>query len=141
MIRWRRLLDHWQLKLLSVAFAVGLWLFVVSEDKVETVFAAPIELREIPMGLEIARMETETVEVRVRGLRSIVSRVRDRDLRVPLDLKGVQPGETVLRVVPEKIGVPRGVEVLRVTPSRIRVVLRPVGSAGPGPPDAAGPGA
>lgn len=129
MTRWRALLDHWQLKLLSVLFAVALWLFVVSEDKVETVFAAPLELREVPPGLEIARVETDTVEVRVRGLRSIVSRVRDRDLRVTVDLEGASPGETVVRLLPEQIRVPRGVEVLRVTPSRVRVVLKPVGSA------------
>ncbi|MBI2460656.1 MAG: hypothetical protein HYV61_03935 [Candidatus Rokubacteria bacterium] len=126
MIRWRRLIDHWQLKLLSVAFAVGLWLFVVSEDKVETVFAAPIELREIPMGLEIARMETETVETSV---------MKTGRLLVVDD--GPQAGgftaELVARVC-ESID-------LGATPSRIRVVLRPVGSAGPGPPDAAGPGA
>lgn len=137
MIRWRGLLDHWQLKLLSVLFAVALWLFVVSEDKVETVFAAPIEFREIPPGLEIAGMDAETVEVRVRGLRSIVSRVRDRDLRVRVDLEGAREGETVLRLLPEQIDVPRGVEVLRITPSRLRVVLKPVNAR---PPDAPGSG-
>jgi len=129
MIPWRRLLDHWQLKVLSVVFAVALWLFVVSEDKVETVFAASIEFREIPSGLEVARMDAETVEVRVRGLRSLISRVRERDLRVTVDLEGAHPGETVLRLLPEQIRVPRGVEVLRLTPSRLRVVLKPVGSA------------
>lgn len=133
MIRWRRLLDHWQLKLLSVAFAVALWLFVVSEDKTETIFATPIELREVPPGLEITRMEPESVEVRVRGLRSILARVREHDLRVSVDLEGASEGETVVRLLPEQIRVPRGVEVMRLTPSRLRIVLQPAGSAGEPP--------
>lgn len=125
---WRhRLLENWQLKALSVVFAIALWLFVVSEDKAETVFAVPIEFQNIPQGLEVAAMEPESVEVRVRGLRGILSQVREGDLRVPVSLKGTQPGETIVRLVPDQIRLPRGIEALRVTPSRLRVRLKRVG--------------
>lgn len=125
---WRhRLLENWQLKALSVVFAIALWLFVVSEDRAETVFTVPIEFQNIPQGLEITAMEPESVEIRVRGLRGILFQVREGDLRVPVSLKGTQPGETIVRLGLDQIQLPRGIEALRITPSRLRVRLKRVG--------------
>lgn len=118
-----RILDHWQLKLISLGFAVALWLFVVGEDKAERVFTAQVEFRNIPAGLELVGDVPDFVEVRVLGLRSRLNRVVDRDILAVLDLKYVKHGESTLRLVPEIVQVPRGLQVLRVNPSRVRVTL------------------
>lgn len=118
------LTDHWQLKLLSLGFALLLWLFVVSEEKVETVMSVPLEFSQIPQGLEIVG-DSDAVDVRIQGLRGVLSRVGNRDLRVTVNLREAGAGETMVRLTPEQVRAPQGVQILRVTPSRLRIQLQP----------------
>ena len=63
MTLWSRLAAQWELKLLSVAFAVLLWIFVSSGDKLEAVFAVPLDLTDRPPGLEVTSLGVEVVVV------------------------------------------------------------------------------
>ena len=121
---------HWQLKLLSLGFAIFLWIFVASEEKAETVVSVPIEFGRIPPGLEIVSSDNDSVDVRVHGLRSVLNRLDGRGLRVTVDLREARPGETTVRLLPEQVQAPRGIQVLRVTPSRVRLQLRPSPATG-----------
>jgi hypothetical protein len=117
------LLQHWQLKLLSVVFAVLLWAFVVSEDRHEVVLAVPLDLIDRPAGLEVVSMGVEAVVVRLEGLRGVVSRLRDDDLRAEVSLRDARPGRFVARLAPDNVRVPRGVRVVQVTPSQVNATL------------------
>lgn len=123
---WSLLVEHWQLKLLSVVFAVALWVFVASEDKSGAVYTVPVELTERPAGVEVTSVGAETVVVHVEGLRSVLTRLREEDLRAEVSLRGAQPGKFVARILPKNVTVPRGVKVVRVTPSQVRATLEAV---------------
>src|SRR3972149_12180694 len=84
---------HWQLKLLSLGFAIFLWIFVASEEKAETVVSVPIEFGRVPPGLEIVSSDNDSVDVRVHGLRSVLNRLDGRGLRATVDLREARPGE------------------------------------------------
>ncbi len=127
-----RLLSHWQLKLLSLAFAVVLWIFVAAEDKGEAVYTVPIDLVGMPSGLEVAALGAETVEVRLQGYRHVLDRIDERDLRVRVSLRGARPGDVLLRPRPDDVTVPQGVKVVRITPAQIRATLELVGGAAGG---------
>ena len=120
-----RLLEHWQLKLLSLVFAVALWAFVASEDKGEAVYTVPIDVTGVPAGLEVTALGVETVDVRVQGLRHVLARLQERDLRAEVSLRSARPGDVVVRIRPDDVVVPRGVQVVRVTPSRVRATVEP----------------
>jgi YbbR domain-containing protein len=120
-----RLREHWQLKLLSVVFAVALWVFVASEDKGEAVYTVPLEVTGVPSGLEVTALGVETVDVRVQGLRHILAGLREQDVRAAVKLSDIRPGDILMRIRPDDIIVPRGVEVVRVTPSRVRATVEP----------------
>lgn len=120
-----RLLDHWQLKLLSLVFAVALWVIVAVEDIGEAVYTVPLVLTQLPPGLKVAALVTDTVDVRLHGLRHVLSRIEERDLRARVSLRGARPGDLVLVIRPEDVPVPRGVQVVRVTPSQVRATLEP----------------
>ena len=121
-----RLRAHWQLKLLSVGFAAALWLFVVSESRTEMVFTIPLDLSDWPAGLEVTSVSTDSVVVRVEGLRPVLDRLRDESFRAEVSLRGAKPGRIVAEIRPQNVTAPRGVRVLRVTPSRVRAALEPV---------------
>jgi YbbR domain-containing protein len=125
-----RLLDHWQLKLLSLFFAVVLWVFVAAEDQGDAVFSVPIDLREVPSGLEVT-LGTETVEVRVHGFRHVLDRVDERSLRAQVSLRDARPGELLLRVPSDAVVLPRGLQVLRINPPRIRATIEPASARAP----------
>ena len=116
---------HWPLRLLSVAFAVALWVFVVSGDLGEAIYTVPLDLTAVPPGLDVTAVGVDVVVVRVRGRRSILSRLREEDFRAEVSLKGAQGGRVVSRLGPENISAPVGVRVLRVTPSQVRATLEP----------------
>jgi hypothetical protein len=117
--------EHWQLKVLALAFSVALWLFVSSGDKGEAVFSVPLELVERPPGLEVTAMGAETVVVRVEGLRRILARVRDEDLGAEVSLRGLPAGRFAVRIRPQDVRTPRGVKVMWITPTLVRGTLEP----------------
>lgn len=124
-----RLVRNWQLKLLSLVFAVALWIFVAAADKGESVYTVPLDFTNVPPGLEIAALGTPAVDVRVQGLTHVLNRIDERELRAQLSLLGARAGDVVVRIRPEDVTVARGVQVVRVTPSQVRVTLAPKGAA------------
>src|SRR5262249_4163944 len=86
-----RLREHWALKLLSLVFAVVLWAFVVSTDRGEAVFTVPIDLTDMPPGLEVTSLGVETVVVRVGGRKSLLERMREEDFRAEVSLHDAKP--------------------------------------------------
>lgn len=124
-----RLVQHWQLKLLSLVFAVGLWAFVIVEDKGQAVYTVPLDMANLPPGLEVTALGVEAVVVRVQGLRHVLDRLDERELRAQVSLRGARPGDLVVRIRPEDVTVPRGVEVVRVTPSQVRATVEPATGA------------
>ena len=123
-----RLVEHWQLKLLSLVFAIALWIFLVVEDKGEAVYTVPLDVKNVPPGTEVTALGAEAVAVRVHGLRHVLNRLDERELHATANLAGARPGDVLVRIRAEDITVPRGVEVVRVTPSQVRATLEPVGS-------------
>ena len=114
---------HWELKLLALAFAAGLWVFVMTSEKTNLVVVLPLELGPIPTGLVVTSEQPENIEVQLHGLRSALSRVSLDSLRVRVNLAGARPGDLLISLGPEQIVVPPGVSVLRVNPSVVRVAL------------------
>ena len=122
-----RLTEHWELKLLSLVFAIALWGFVVAGDKTQAVYVVPLDVANVPAGLEVTALGVEAVVVRVQGLRHVVDGLDERELRAQMSLRGARPGDVAVRIRPEDVTVPRGVEVVRVTPSQVRATVEPAG--------------
>ncbi|MBI4587284.1 MAG: YbbR-like domain-containing protein [Candidatus Rokubacteria bacterium] len=123
LFRW--ITAHWELKLLSLLTAGGLWFLVVSGEKAEVGLSVPMEFHSMPAGLELGGERPETVDVQVQGLRSTLARISGEELRAEVSLAGARAGESTLRLLPDTIRTPKGIKVVRVSPSRIRVVLEP----------------
>jgi hypothetical protein len=117
------LVQHWELKLLALAFSCGLWVFVMSSEKMNMTLPLPIELDAVPSGLVVTSERPDTVDVQLHGLRSALLRVSPDAIRVRVSLAGSRPGEVVVGLAPDQIVVPPGVSVLRITPSVVRIGL------------------
>ncbi len=112
------------LRIFSLAFAVGLWLFVnVGQKPAEWPFQAPVEFRNIPADVMVANQGVDQVEVRLIGPPAVLSTVDADSLKVVLDLEGARPGNSTFRLGPDSFSPPRGVRVARVTPAVINLRL------------------
>lgn len=114
---------HFWLKLLSVGFAVLLWLFVSGDETVERGLRVPLEFQQFPDGLEMLGDPPSVVDVRVRGASAVLSRVGAGDIVAQLDLKAARVGRRLYQMSPEQVRVPFGVQVVQVTPPSVALIF------------------
>ena len=119
---------HWELKLLALGVSMVLWAFVVASEKSDLIMAAPLELDNIPAGLEVKGDRPGSVDVQLHGLRGTLSRLGTDRVKARLNLAGSKAGEVTVRVLPEQITVPAGITVVRINPSHVRLILGSVRS-------------
>lgn len=127
--RIRQLLTrNFTLKLLSLAIAFSLWLFVnFGERDTEESLKVALELRNIPSHLMITSPRVDFIDLRVSGPRTLLGRIDRNRVSVGLDLNGVRPGPAVFRVDAEALNLPRGVKVVRINPAQVTLELDRVG--------------
>ena len=118
-----RLTENLGLKMLSLVLGITLWYAVARDQGAEFVFSIPVELRNVPEGLEVVEESAQQVDVRLRGPSEILRRLTPRDLRVGVDLSDAEPGERVAYLTPDDVAVPFGARVLRVTPASVQITL------------------
>ncbi len=126
-----RLTENWLIKLLSLAFALVLWYFVMGERKVEVGFALPLELKNVPQGMVVVNEVPSQVEVRLSGPRTLLMNLSSRDVSISVDLADLKPGLTSFKRLEERLNIPSGLKVTRLSPAFIdvrleRILERPV---------------
>jgi len=111
------------LKLLSLAIALMLWFAVSGEETVERGLRVPLELQQLPAGIEMTGDVPTTVDIRVRGGSSALSRVAAGDVLAILDLRSARPGRRVFPLTADQVQVPFGVQVAQIAPSAIAITF------------------
>ncbi|HDH96507.1 MAG TPA: hypothetical protein ENF73_02115 [Proteobacteria bacterium] len=113
------LLRNWSFKLLSVAFAFVLWIFVTTKTPSEEV---PVEVKIVyknwPEDLVTLDDPPQSLLVRVAGPKLVLKSLAKRVLYYEIDLKGTRRGRSMFSIIPSKInGLPPGLEVTSINPS------------------------
>lgn len=120
---FRRLTENLFLKLLSLAFALILWFFVMGEQRQEVSYAAPLAIRNLSANLMVANEIPSQVDVRISGPRTLLMNLDPKDLGIAVDLKGLQPGVTSFRRLEELFNLPGALKITRLSPSFVDVRL------------------
>lgn len=121
-----KLTENWILKLLSLTFALILWFFVMGEQKVEVGYSVPLEISSLPEGMMVANEVPSRVDVRISGPRTLLVNLKESDISIAVDLKGLQPGTTTFRRLEERLNIPTGLKVTRLSPSFVDIKLERV---------------
>jgi YbbR domain-containing protein len=116
---------HLWLKVLSLGLAVLLWMVVAGEETVERGLRVPLELQQVPSGLELLGEVPTTVDVRVRGASGTLSRVDAGDVIAMIDLRTARSGRRLFPLGTDQVRVPFGVEVVQVMPSAVALAFEP----------------
>ncbi len=124
---WAELRDlvtgNFTFKLLALAFALMMWLWVQSEQVVED--RARVRLEWIlPDGLMLVEAPLDSATVTVEGVQAFVRSVRQKDLSIEIDLSRAREGEVSLDLSNKAIiGIPGAVRVISVSPNTLKVQL------------------
>lgn len=113
------------LKALSLAVAVGIWLWVTGEEKLEFSFPAPLLLQNLPSQVALATPPPDQVVVRLRAPEALLKRLAAGDIDARLDLTGLTPGSHQIPLTPERVRVPFGAEVVKVSPEVVTLAAEP----------------
>ncbi len=108
---------------ISLALAFGLWFVVGGEDATEILAEIPLELRNVPTGLEVVDQSVNQVAVRLRGSSRLLREAPQPELRAFVDLVGETPGERTWYLSAEAVEAPTGIQVMRVEPSSLLLRL------------------
>ena len=108
--------------LAALGLSFCLWFFVADEQAAEILASAPLELRNVPPGLEVVNQSVQEVDVRLRGASGLLRDAPLLGLSAQVDLADETPGERTWFLGAEDVEAPSGVQVMRVDPSQ--VVLR-----------------
>ena len=119
----RLLTENWTLKLLSLAFALILWMFIMGERHTEFGYIVPLELRNLPKDLVIANQVPSQIDVRISGPRTLLMKVSPNDISIAVDLSDLKPGLTSFKRLDERLNLPSGLRVTRVSPSFVDIRL------------------
>ena len=111
------------LKIVSLCLGSLLWHFVVGEDRVDMNIQVPIEVLNLPENLVISNQYKKELEVSVRGPRSAIQELRNRNISRPIDLSKATPGTIVIKNDNDSIPLPRGITVLRLQPANITLSI------------------
>ena len=118
-----RLTENWVLKLISLAFAVVLWFFVIGERNLEVSYIVPLEYQGLAKDLIIANEVPSSVSVRISGPRALLMNQSAGDISIAVDLKGLPAGVTSFKRLEESLNLPTGLRVTRISPSYVDVKL------------------
>ncbi len=118
-----QLLANLPLKVLSLVLAGVLWLAVSGQSTVERNIRVPLEMENVPPGMEIVGDTPISVDVRLRGSSGNLGRVAQGDIVASLDLTNARPGTRIFNLQASEVRVPFGVQVVQVTPPAVSLDL------------------
>ncbi len=112
----------WFIKLISLLFAIFLWYFVSSEDRVDMNIQIPVEIVNLPRDLIISNQYKTALDVTVSGPRGLIRKFSQGTTR-SIDLSKATPGSMVIANELDAIYAPRGITVLRINPTHITLLI------------------
>ena len=120
---FKLLTENWTLKLISLIFALVLWMFIMGERRLEVGYRVPLDMQNIPQGLMIANEVPSLIDVRISGPRTLLMKISPNDFGIAVDLVDLQPGLTTFKRLEERLNLPNGLRVTRLSPSFIDLKL------------------
>jgi len=122
---YRFLTENMLLKLISLGFAIVLWMYVsLDQAESEVPKRVSVEIANVPSDLIRTSDLPSELEIKISGPRTVIRGIRESNLRYVLDLNGTSPGSRIFRIYTPKIeGIPEGARVVEVSPSQIQLTL------------------
>lgn len=118
-------LKNWGLKLFSFLLAVILWFVLIPKEKTysEKIITVPLELHNIPAGLEVVEKPTPFVDVKIRAPNRLINQITTANVHAVFDLQQARAEVSEYPLNKNMISIPADVEVKDISPSQVNLKL------------------
>ena len=105
---------------IALAFAFALWFIINSSQRGSAIqLDVPLGYRLLPQELVIVNHHPDFVRIQIEGPRMLLSLIDPDRLTLRLNLGGLGPGVTVLKLTPDLFHVPRQTTISQISPTEI----------------------
>jgi YbbR domain-containing protein len=110
---------------LSIVLALFLWLAVASDrgHSAHIALQAPLEIRNLPEGMELVGTVPSAFRVWVRGTSGLAQRLRPGEVYIPVDLANAAPGVRLVHLTEGSVRVPYGARPVAIEPASLTLTL------------------
>ncbi len=121
----RLFLKNWGMKLFSFLLALVLWLALIPEEKTfsEKTLTVPLELHNIPPGMQVVEKPDSAVDVKIRAPQRLIEQITPANVHAVLDLQRARTDVQDYTLNENMISIPAGAEVKGIFPSQVRLKL------------------
>ncbi len=119
----KRIVHNWHIKLLSLALAAILWIYVDNLKAKEMFFSIPLEVKNVPAHHMVANDLPASVKVVLKGKESSLALVNEDILKAYVDYeqRARSRSRDIVRV--DKNTLPRGVTAKEINPAAVEVEI------------------
>ncbi len=126
---WHRVysffIHQWRLKLITLGLVTIGWLFLAGQQNFVVTFKVPVEMDNLPAGMEIQEPIKPEITITARGLRKDASTLNARNVRAKIDLTLAGYGIRTFRISRDRISLPsKNVDIIKIEPDELFFVLR-----------------
>jgi YbbR domain-containing protein len=112
------------LKVASVVLAIVLWVFVISRGYTDMSMTASLEFVNVPEGMQVVQSDaTESVALAVRGHERVIKNLNSSEVRVALDVSGLEIGSHQVGIDKKDVKLPIFVRLISINPTVAAVSL------------------
>lgn len=120
-------LKNWNIKLICLLLALGLYFWVQNEDVEERRLNIPLEILNLPKNLVMASTPPKFTRVVIKGSKKILTSLTSASIRSEIDLLTAQLGNNQsFNVKLKQVDFPDRVEVINFSPKRVTLNLEEI---------------
>ncbi|NOQ96305.1 MAG: hypothetical protein GQ555_06780, partial [Desulfobacterales bacterium] len=126
---WERtrglIVRRWPLKIGTLCLVCVFWLLLAGQQNFEVSITVPLEIKNLPVKMEIVEPMNPEVRITVRGLRKDASTLNNRNVHAGIDLSMARLGNRFFRITRDQIDLPNDrVNVVHIEPPQMEFTLR-----------------
>jgi len=119
------MLNRWPIKLGSLCLVFLVWMLLAGQQNFEVALTVPLEVRNLPAGMEVMDPANPEVKITVQGIRKDASTLNRRNVHAEIDLSAARPGKRVFRLNRGQIVLPSDrIEIVRISPPAMEFTLK-----------------
>jgi uncharacterized protein (TIGR00159 family) len=116
---------RWPLKIGTLGLVCVFWLLLAGQQNFEVSITVPLEIKNLPVKMEIVEPMNPEVRITVRGLRKDASTLNNRNVHAGIDLSMARFGNRFFRITRNQIDLPNDrVNVVHIEPPQMEFTLR-----------------
>ena len=122
----KKITYNWHIKLISVALAFILWIYVENLKEIEHSYPVPVEIRNIPEGHLVSNELPILVTVILKGNERNLQQIEDNNIRAFVDIKNSTDSERRGVVKIDKNSIPSRVSIKEVSPRVVDIRIEKI---------------